>query len=99
MRTPSLIRDLRFTGQIDDRGTVFDVPVSAIDALDPFLLERFQLETPLQYRQVFAYTNKPIETGMFFNFADHSYPIKGVAPYPDDDGYILYQLIIEYLKV
>jgi hypothetical protein len=66
--------------------------------MDPFLLERFQLESPLHYRQTYAYTPEVIETGMFLRSNDSEYPIKGVAPYPDDDGNTFYFLVLENLK-
>lgn len=104
MLTPSLLRRLKYQAlvkshpQSGNRTTPtisFQVTITEIDSLDPLVTERDVLESPTKGRQAFLYTKEKISTGMFLVYEDKEYAIRGVAPFPEEEGYTLYQLILE----
>jgi len=106
MLTPALRRGIRHSASISAQTTtaggvrttpehLFDLLISPIDAVDPDVLIRFALLTPFQAKQAFAYRQEEIKPGMYLVMGTKQYPIKGVASYPDDDGYTLYHMILE----
>jgi hypothetical protein len=73
-----------------------DIKIAPVDPVSPDVAERFLLETPLQVKQTFTYTNIDIKSGMYLESGGKTYNIKGIAPYPDPTGgYIFYHLILE----
>jgi len=106
MLTPALLRSIRLTAEMRSQPVtaggvrtapvhLFDLLVAPIDAVTPEVLIGFALQTPFQAKQTFAYTKDAIQVGMHLFFNDTQYPVKGVAAYPEDDGYTLYHLILE----
>lgn len=104
--TPGLRRGIRHDAaiytQVTTSGGVrgspehsFDLKISPIDAVDPDVLIRFALQMPFQAKQAYAYVQEEIKPGMFLQFSGQQYPIKGVASYPDDDGFSLHHMILE----
>lgn len=107
MLTPSLQRELKYTATVKShpptgvRGgpTVsFEIPLTAIDSAAPYVAERGVVESPYKLLQAYTYTNQQITTGMFLQFGGKEYSIKGVAPFPEPDGFVLYQMYFEDLN-
>jgi hypothetical protein len=111
MLTPGLLRSLRINASIKAHPATtmqgvrsepvhqFNLKVAPIDSLDPNLAERFRIEAPLHSKQTYAYTSQVIKTGMYLSVAGKDYPIRGLATYPDDDGNIFYQMVLEEIVV
>jgi hypothetical protein len=78
---------------------VLEFKVAPIDPVDPQLAERLHLESPLQMKQTFAYTNYVIKHGMYLESGGKEYAIKGVSPWPEDNGFFFYQLVLEDVVV
>jgi hypothetical protein len=98
LNTPAVLKSHPYTGTRSGTTQSTDLMICPVDALDPDVVERYQLETPLQMKQSFAYTQVEIKTGMFLDSGGRQYSIKGVDAYPEENGYTFYQMILEALN-